>query len=129
MNLFKNSRINTKDNFKLTDLFTRRALHNIDILLGAINQQDNELKKALLLSLTSASGQMSKMVFAITGRGKTKNQPTKKIEVGSWVIGYWRPTLHFEVNVWNCFERRVKKLIKAIGEIDDLNISNLSGKK
>lgn len=128
INLFQNSRINTKDNFKLTDLLTCRALHNIDILLEAINQQDNELKKALLLSLTSASGQMSKMVFAITGRGKNKNQPTKKIEVGSWVIGYWRPTLHFEINVWNCFERRVKKLIKAIDEIDDINTSNLSGK-
>ena len=48
------------------------------------------------------------MVFAVTGRGKTKGKSADKVEVGSWVIGYWRPPLHFEVNVWNCFENREK---------------------
>jgi hypothetical protein len=57
---------------------------------------------------------MSSMVFAITNRGKTKNQISKKIEVGSWVIGYWRPELHFEINVWNCFESKATKLYKAL---------------
>ena len=38
-----------------------------------------------------------------------------KIEVGSWVIGFWRPPLHFEVNVWNCFERKVEKLTAGLG--------------
>ncbi|MEH1858534.1 MAG: DNA methyltransferase [Nostoc sp.] len=111
---FQNSRINTNDSLTLKDLFTGRALHNIDLLLDAIHKQPDTIKSALLLSLTSASGQMSNMVFAITGRGKTKSQTTNKIEVGSWVIGYWRPTLHFEINVWNCFIKRANSLLKSI---------------
>ena len=114
--LFQNSRINTNDTLTLKDLFTGRALHNIDLLLNAIHKQPDSIKSALLLSLTAASGQMSKMVFAITGRGKTKSEPTNKIEVGSWVIGYWRPTLHFEINVWNCFIKRANSLLKSIQE-------------
>jgi len=66
------------------------------------------------------------MVFAVTGRGKTNGNPSKKIEVGSWVIGYWRPPLHFEVNVWNCFERRVTKLLNAIKNGDPLQGSTIS---
>jgi hypothetical protein len=57
---------------------------------------------------------MSKMVFAVTSRGKTRGETATKVEVGSWVIGYWRPTLHFEVNVRSCFTRRVEKLLSAL---------------
>lgn len=60
------------------------------------------------------------MVFAVTGRGKTKGERSDTIEVGSWVIGYWRPELHFEVNVWHCFERRVRKLLAALAVDDPL---------
>ncbi len=126
INLFQNSRINTNASLTLKDLFTGRALNNIDLLLDAIHKQPDTIKPALLLSLTSASGQMSNMVFAITGRGKTKSQSTNKIEVGSWVIGYWRPTLHFEINVWNCFIRRANILWKAINENNWENRYSLS---
>jgi len=33
--------------------------------------------------------------------------------VGSWVIGYWIPKENFEINVWNCFENRYRRIIKA----------------
>jgi DNA modification methylase len=111
---FNNSRINASEYMSIYDLFTRRALHNIDIILEEIYKYPEILRRALLLTLTSSSGQMSSMVFAITGRGKTKNKVSEKIEVGSWVIGFWRPTLHFEINVWNCFERRANKLFNAL---------------
>jgi hypothetical protein len=61
---------------------------------------------------------MSKMVFAVTSRGKTKGEISHKVEAGSWVIGYWRPSLHFEINVWDCFQRRLSKLQKAIAAGD-----------
>ena len=67
---------------------------------------------------TAASGQMTRMVFAVTGRGKTSGRTAEKVEVGSWVIGYWRPSLHFEVNVWNCFENRARKMLKALKNVD-----------
>jgi adenine-specific DNA methylase len=62
---------------------------------------------------------MTRMVFAVSGRGKTTGKTAEKVEVGSWVIGYWRPKVHFEVNVWNCFENRVKKLLTALRKTDE----------
>ncbi len=119
---FENARINAKTDMSIYDLFTKRALYNIDLLLDEIKKYPETIQRALLLTLTSSSGQMSSMVFAITGRGKTKNEESTKIEVGSWVIGLWRPELHFEINVWNCFENRTKKLYKALSETENRNI-------
>jgi hypothetical protein len=113
---FTNSRINSSPSLTLKDLFTGRALRNIELLLAAIDDLPPAAQEPMLLSLTAAAGQMSKMVFAITGRGKTTGARSERMEVGSWVIGYWRPKQHFEVNVWNCFERRAQKLIKAVAE-------------
>jgi len=115
---FTNSRINSKPNMSLYDIFTNRALRNMDLIIDAIKLFPEKVQRALLLTLTSSSGQMSNMVFAITGRGKTTSKVSTKIEVGSWVIGFWRPELHFEINVWNCFESRANKLHKALYSVD-----------
>jgi 16S rRNA G966 N2-methylase RsmD len=117
LKFFTNSRINASPHMTIEDLFTGRALHNIDAILGFIRRQPEKIKKALLLTLTSASGQMSKMVFAVSKRGKTTGKVKEQISVGSWVIGYWRPKLHFEINVWKCFENRARKLMQAIKEM------------
>ena len=111
---FSNSRISTIPSMDIGAILTGRAQRNIDILIDAIRTCAESIQPALMLCLTAASGQMSKMVFAVTGRGKTTGQVSQKVEVGSWVIGYWRPALHFEVNVWHCFQRRLSKLQKAI---------------
>ncbi len=34
-------------------------------------------------------------------------------EVGSQVIGYWIPKENFEINVWNFFENKYRKILKA----------------
>ncbi len=121
LRFFNNSRINASANMTIQDLFTGRALYNIDKILEFIEQQPIKIRKALLLTLTAASGQMSRMVFAVSNRGKTIGKTQERISVGSWVIGYWRPKLHFEINVWKCFENRAIKLIKALKEIDHTN--------
>ena len=124
---FTNSRINSFPAMTLKELFTGRALRNIELLLAAIDDLPAAIQESLLLSLTAAVGQMSKMVFAITGRGKTTGVSSERMEVGSWVIGYWRPEQHFEVNVWTCFERRVQKLIKAVSESESVHLTFRSG--
>ena len=124
---FTNSRINSFPAMTLKELFTGRALRNIELLLAAINDLPPAIQESLLLSLTAAVGQMSKMVFAITGRGKTTGVSSERMEVGSWVIGYWRPEQHFEVNVWTCFERRVQKLIKAVAESESVHLASKPG--
>ena len=115
---FSNSRINTNSDMVISDVLTGRAQYNLDLLLNCIDGLPADVKRPMKLCLTAASGQMSRMVFAITGRGKTIGRSSPRIEVGSWVIGYWRPTLHFEINVWNCFERRVSALLSAL-EVGD----------
>ncbi|MEJ5308818.1 MAG: DNA methyltransferase [Anaerolineae bacterium] len=124
---FTNSRINSSASLTLGDLFTGRALRNIELLLAAIDNLPEAVQEPMLLSLTAAIGQMSKMVFAITGRGKMTGASSERMEVGSWVIGYWRPEQHFEVNVWNCFERRARKLIKAVAESESAHVAVKSG--
>ena len=117
---FSNSRINTRPDLSISSILTGRAQHNLDLLIDCIEKLPPDVRNPMKLCVTSASGQMTKMVFAITGRGKTTGKRSSKIEVGSWVIGYWRPKLHFEINAWNCFERRVSKLLNAIKVGDPL---------
>jgi hypothetical protein len=117
---FTNSRINACPSMSLDDLLTGRAQHNIDLLIGAVKRCAKEVVPALKLCLTAASGQMTTMVFAVTGRGKTTGQKSERTEVGSWVIGFWRPRLHFEVNVWNCFNVRATALLEALRNGDPL---------
>lgn len=115
LRFFTNSRINVKPTMTVSDIFTGRAMHNIDLLIESFSDYPAHLKRALLLTLTSSAGQMSNMVFAIKNRSKGKrNGNGDKIEVGSWVIGFWLPDTHFEINVWNCFNNRANKLLKAL---------------
>lgn len=116
LRFFTNSRINASPEMAIGDLFTGRALRNIDCILAFIREQQEDIRKALLMTLTAASGQMSRMVFAVSKRGKTKGKIEERISVGSWVIGYWRPKFHFEINTWNCFWRRAMRLAKALNE-------------
>jgi len=120
---FTNSRINSSPSLTLKDLFTGRALRNIELLLAAIDDLPEAAQEPMRLALTAAVGQMSKMVFAITGRGKTTGASSEKMEVGSWVIGYWRTEQHLEVNVWNCFVRPVQKLIRAVAESESAHVA------
>lgn len=117
LTFFTNSRINVKPTLSLRDIFTGRALMNIDRIIDAAKSFSPTLKRALLLTLTSASGQMSNMVFAIKNRGGNGKKNGSRIEVGSWVIGYWIPKTHFEINVWNCFNNRANKLLKALPDV------------
>lgn len=117
---FSNARINARADLSISEIMTGRAQRNLDLLLTSLSNISPSVQMPMRLCLTAASGQMTKMVFAVTGRGKTTGMNSTKIEVGSWVIGYWRPKLHFEVNVWNCFERRVSKLLNAIKAGDPL---------
>lgn len=126
LRLFDNSRINSKRGLTVTELFTPRALQAIDIIKAEIEQYSGTLKRALYLILSSSLGQMSNMVFAVSKRGKTKGKATNRIEVGSWVIGYWCPDQHFEINAWNCYENKARKLLKAIGEVGIKRQVNIS---
>lgn len=117
---FINSRIGVSKKTNIYSFFTKRALLNIEHILKELDTLDPKLKRAFRLILSSNLGQMSKMVFAIKRRRNSSNN-LSQYEVGSWAIGLWRPKLHFEINVWNCFEIRVKKFIKTLENLQDDN--------
>ena len=115
-NFFHNSRINTNRESHIYDLFTPRNLMALSLLMDRIEKIENaDIKEFFRFCFTASVGQASKMVFIVKRRGKFngKLRETGKKEVGSWVIGYWMPKENFEINVWNCFENRYKKILKA----------------
>ncbi len=126
LNLFNNSRINAKADITVSDLFSARALSSIGYLMDSFQHYPHNIRRALCLILTASLGQMSNMVFALTRRGKTKQKEKEKISVGSWVIGYWRPEQHFEVNAWNCFENKANKLLNAIKHTNGTKVENIA---
>ncbi len=113
---FHNSRINANRENHIYDLFTPRNLMALSLLMDRIEKiENNDLREFFKFCFTASVGQASKMVFVVKRRGKF-NGKTRKIgrkEVGSWVIGYWLPKENFEINVWNCFENRYRKILKA----------------
>lgn len=115
-NFFHNSRINTNRESHIYDLFTPRNLMALSRLMDRIEKIENaDIREFFRFCFTASVGQASRMVFVVKRRGKFngKLRETKKKEVGSWVIGYWLPKENFEINAWNCFENRYKKILKA----------------
>lgn len=118
--MFENSRINVGKAQKISDLFTPRALVGLSLLCDEIkNIEDKKLRAVFELTLSGTLSQASNLVFVIRRRGKNGSE-SNKAEVGSWVIGYWVPEEHFEINVWNCFENRFKRILKGEQEIYEL---------
>lgn len=118
--LFENSRINVSKEQKVSDLFTQRAIVGLSLILDEINKiEDESIRDVFELTLTGTLSQASNLVFVIRDRKKNEGKPPKA-EVGSWVIGYWVPEEHFEINAWNCFENRFKRILKGVTEVDEI---------
>lgn len=118
--MFENSRINVGKEQTVADLFTPRALVGLSLILDEIrNIEDDNIRDVFELTLTGTLSQASNLVFVIRGRKKNEGEEPRA-EVGSWVIGYWVPEEHFEINVWNCFENRFKRIQKGVEEINGI---------
>ncbi len=117
--LYENSRVNAYAGMTVDDLFTKRNLMALSLLLHTIEQTtDAQLREVLRFTFTSCVHQASKMVFVIKNRGKMSGQVQReREEVGSWVTGYWIPHERFEVNVWQCFDNRFRKVLRGKREI------------
>lgn len=119
--LIWNSRINVHKGMKVSDLFTRRALIALAMLYNEIQKVENEdLKEMMKFVFSSSLPQASKLVFVIEKRGRQTGKITRTQEVGSWATrGYWVPSKHFEINVWNCFRNRFRKVLRGKEESNE----------
>ena len=117
--LYENPRLNAYSGMTVADLFTKRNLMALSMLLHEIEKvKDNLIRDVLKFTFTSCLAQASKMIFVIKHRGKTSgNAEHEKEEVGSWVTGFWMPNERFEINVWRCFENRFRKVLSGKKEV------------
>jgi len=117
--LYENPRLNAYPNMTVADLFTKRNLIALSMLLHEIEKvRDNLIRDVLKFTFTSCLSQASKMVFVVKHRGRTSgNVKHEKEEVGSWVTGFWVPNERFEINVWRCFENRFRKVLNGKKEV------------
>ncbi|HNT76786.1 MAG TPA: DNA methyltransferase [Anaerolineae bacterium] len=118
--LLENHRINAKAGMRVCDLFTPRALAALSLLWSTIRTIENtDVRTVMEFCFSAMLPQASQMVFVIRRRGKVNGEQEKgKAEVGSWVIGYWIPTEHFEIHVWRCFENRFRRILKGKQEVN-----------
>jgi len=114
--LIWNTRVNVHKGDRVSDLFTRRNLIALSTIYNEIEAiKDATLRDALKFTFSSALPQASKMVFVIRRRGRSRGiEKESTPEVGSWATrGYWVPQEFFEINAWNCFENRFKKVCRG----------------
>lgn len=121
--LIWNTRINVHKGTRVSDLFTRRNLIALSMIYHELETiGDKTIKELMQFTFSSALPQASKMVFIIKQRGRKSGKTVEeKKEVGSWATrGYWVPSEYFEINAWNCFEERFKKVIRGKEESNRL---------
>lgn len=111
--LIWNSRINVSKGESVSDLFTKRNLICLSMILNHIEDiSDGKIRDLFKFTFTSALAQSSKMVFVYRKEGRNR-------DVGGWATrGYWVPNEYFEINVWNCFEERFSKILRGKEESD-----------
>ena len=120
--LIWNTRVNVHKGEKVSDLFTKRNLIALSMIYHEIESiQDERLRDIMKFTFSSALPQASKMVFVIKRRGRSKGIVKESTpEVGSWATrGYWIPPEFFEINAWNCFENRFKKVYRGKKESNE----------
>ena len=116
--LIWNSRVNVYKGMKVSDLFTKRNLIALSILLNEIERIKNKnIRDMFKFIFSSSLAGSSRLVSLEKRKGK------KKVELGGWAYrGYWIPLEHFEVNVWNSFRNRYDKVLRGKEESNSLII-------
>jgi 16S rRNA G966 N2-methylase RsmD len=111
--LIWNSRVNVRQGEKVYELFTKRNLLALSMILNEVEKVKNEKTRDLLkFTFTSALAQASKML-----------PYRQRLTTGgpAWVIrGFWIPAKRFELNVWDCFKNRYNKILRGKKESNDL---------
>jgi len=104
--LIWNSRVNVRQGEKVCELFTKRNLLALSMILNEIEKVKNvKIRDLFKFTFTSTLAQASKMIPFMGGF---------KSGGPSWKIrGFWTPEKRFELNVWDCFEGRYKKVVRG----------------
>jgi len=101
--LIWNTRVNVQKGTKVSELFSRRNLIALSIILHEIeNIEDNSVRDLMRFAFSSTIPQASKLLVYTEGSGP------------SWKVrGYWVPERRWEMNVWRFFENRCRKMLEG----------------
>jgi len=107
--LIWNTRVNVHRGMKVSDLFSKRNLMALAMILHEIEKIDDDLLRDLMkFTFSSTLPQASKMLVYTEGSGP------------SWKVrGYWVPRRRWEMNVWRFFENSYKKILKGKTESNE----------
>jgi len=108
-----NSRVNVHKGMKVSDLFSKRNLIALSIILHEIeNIEDESIRNLMKFTFSSALPQASKLLVYTEGSGP------------SWKVrGYWIPNKRWEMNAWRFFENRYHAILRGKKE-SNANISD-----
>ena len=101
--LIWNTRVNVHKGMRVSDLFSKRNLIALSIILHEIEKiQDNSIRDIMKFTFSSTLPQASKLLVYTKGSGP------------SWKVrGFWIPKKRWEMNVWRFFENRFKAVLKG----------------
>jgi len=101
--LIWNSRVNVSKGMRVSDLFSKRNLTALSIILNEIEKiEEGSIKDIMKFTFSSTLPQASKLLVYTKGSGP------------SWKVrGYWIPEKRWEMNVWRFFENRFKAIFKG----------------
>ena len=110
--LVTNRRILAFPDMKTSDLFTPRAFTVLcDLFQQAHKIEDTKVKNAILLLLTSATAQCSRLI---------PSRNNLKTGGPAWTVpGFWIAPVHLETNPLIHLEARFGKFIKGIGRLSE----------
>lgn len=110
--MFLSNRTLIYEGMSVASFFTTRNHQILSLIIQAIqNIPDVTVKHLLEFVFTSSVAQASRLIPYRSGL--TSGGP-------AWTVsGFWIPNLHFELNAWNCFENRFKKVLRGKRQIDE----------
>jgi len=108
--LIWNSRVNVPKGMKVSDLFSKRNLIALSIILHEIEKiEDDHIRDLMKFAFSSTIPQASKLLVYTEGSGP------------SWKVrGYWIPKKRWEMNVWRFFENRFRSTLKGKRESNEI---------
>lgn len=104
--MFPNRRTLIYEGMSVASFFTPRNQAALSLIRHEIEQiKDIAVRQLLELTFTSCVAQASRLIPY--RKGLTSGGP-------AWTVsGFWIPNLHFELNAWNCFASRYRKVING----------------
>jgi DNA modification methylase len=104
--MFLSNRTLIYDGMSVESFFTLRNLYALSILINEIHKiKDQTLRRLFEFIFTSSVAQASRLI-------PFRNRLTTGGP--AWTVsGFWVPNVHFELNAWNCFANRFKKVLRG----------------